>query len=380
VRILQLITQNQLRGAEVFAAQLSDGLADRGHAVVLAAVCGTEEALITGPNVRQVALRGALDGRLPISPRACRNLRRLVHECRPDIVQANGSETLKYAVLLRARYPSPPVVYRNISIMSMWSSSGTKRRLVAAALRHMSHVVAVTAVGAEDLVENFGVPPTRLSVIPIGVTVPPPVTDDEREAARQRVRARFGLPPRCPLVVHVGSFALEKNHGDLVQAFRLVLRTLPDARLLLVGEGPLRAHVEAMVASAGVDASTVFAGSLPDAARVIAAADVLVLPSLREGLPGVVLEASAAGIPTVAYNVGGLGEIVEDEASGVLVKERDVPELSEALCRVLTHPGFAARLGEAARVRMAAGFDLDTAVKRFEELYRSLIAEGAAAR
>lgn len=377
MRILQLITQNQLRGAEVFAAQLSDHLAGRGHEVVLAAIEGGDHVLPTGPEVRQISLDSGHSGSAPIDPGAWRNLRRLLREFNPDVVQANGSETWKYAVLMRLMDPRRPVVYRNISVMSMWAGSGLKRRVVGAALRRMSHVASVTKVGEKDLIEGFGVRPERVSVLPIGVAVPPRSSGAERDLMRRSLRERFGLPPDCPLAIHVGSFTPEKNHRDLLQAFAQVVVDVPTARLLLVGDGPLRPEIEGAVAALSLGDKVVLAGTLPDAARVTAAADVLALPSLREGLPGVILEAGVAGVPVVAYDVGGVAEVVEDGVSGIVVPMGDVAGLAAGLTRLLRDDRLREALGAEARTRLTADFSLARVADGFERLYVSLMPPGS---
>ncbi len=377
MRILQLITQTQLRGAEVFAAQLSDALATRGHEVVLAALRDGHQTLSTLPQVRQVVLGGGGSAsRLPISPSVWRSLCRLVKDFRPDVVQANGSETLKYAALLRLRYPWVRAIYRNISIMSMWSDSGLKRHLVGAALRRMDHVASVTQVGKGDLVNGFGVAEDRVSVIPIGVHVPAELSPEERDQVRESVRRRFGLPDGCPLVTHVGSFTAEKNHRELLQAFASAVREIPSSRLLLVGDGPLRPQIESMVRDSGLEGSVVLAGVVPDAAGVMAGADVLALPSLREGLPGVILEAAVAGVPAVAYRVGGVPEVVEDGVTGLVVALGDVQALGQGMVRLLGNPPDAHNLGAAARSLVATQYALFEVGVGFETVYTDLVGYG----
>jgi len=374
MKIVQLITQMQLRGAEIFALQLSDVLASRGHEVVFAALYGDCGVLSTLPQVREVVLgRGGSPGRLPISPVVWRSLCRLIREFRPDIVQANGSETLKYAALSKVGHRSVPIIYRNISVMSMWSGSGFKRRVVGSALRRMDHVASVTTIGKADLTNVFGVREDRVSVIPIGVRVPAEPTREEREQTRQAVRQRFGLPDDCSLVMHVGSFTSEKNHRELLGAFARVVEEAPSSRLLLVGDGLLRAQIETNVRELRLDGRVVLAGVVPDAAEIMVAADVLVLPSLREGLPGVILEAAAAGVPAVAYDVGGVSEVVEDGASGMVVAVGDVESLSSRLSQLLGDEVLRQRLGAEARRRVEQTYTLEKVGDQFEEVYRSVI-------
>jgi len=355
-------------------------LAERGHKVVLAYIQGRETALSTKPDVRQVYLGGPSAARCPISLKVRRNLRRLIKEFDPDIVQANGSETLKYGALLRLTDHSRPVIYRNISVMSMWAGSGVKRRMVGAALRRMSHVASVTKVGEADLVRGFGLSRDRVSVLPIGVPIAADESPGDRGMLRDSVRARFGLPAECPLVVHVGSFTPEKNHAGLVEAFSLAAREVPDARLLLIGEGPLKPQTENLVSSRGLTSNVVGAGTVPEAAAVIAGADLLALPSLREGLPGVILEAGAAAVPSVAYDVGGVGEVVEHEKTGLLVRLGDERGFAESLVRVLRDPALRSRLGEEARAVVRRDFSLDRVADSFEALYASILSGGGSDR
>lgn len=369
MRILQLIARSQMRGAEVFAGQLSDRLAERGHQVVLAYLLGCQRALPTRPDVRQAALGGDRYDRLPVSPTVWRNLRRLLKAFGPDIVQANGSETLKYAALLRLVDSSQPIIYRNISVMSMWAGAGVKRRLVKKALRHMTHVASVTKVGGKDLIEGFGLPEDRVSVLPIGVAVPPEISPQQREVDRAAVRQELGLPGDCPLVVHVGSFAPEKNHRELIDAFRRVVARVPTARLLLVGDGPIREQTTAEIGRWDLIANVTFAGVVPDAPRLISAADVMALPSLREGLPGVVLEAGVARVPTAAYDVGGVTEVIEDGVNGIVVPQGDVAGLASALVLLLSDATLRERLGSEARRTMSEKYELEQVVSLFEALY-----------
>lgn len=173
-------------------------------------------------------------------------------------------------------------------------------------------------------------------------------------------------------MIHVGSFTPEKNHAELISAFARVVDAVPEAHLLLVGEGPLRSSVSALVDEAGLKQRVTFAGSMPDAARLTAIADVLVLPSLREGLPGVILEAGVAGVPVVAYDVGGVKEVVKDGVTGVVVPMGDVKALTEGMTRLLASPSLRDELGSASRARLSTAYSLERVADDFEALYESL--------
>jgi glycosyltransferase involved in cell wall biosynthesis len=376
LRLLQLVTRRQLRGAEVFAAQLSQGLAALGCEVVLAGLYAPGEPPLAAAGVELLDLGGR--PRRGLSPGLARRLRRLVAARRPDLVQANGSDTLKYAVLaLRGARPRPPLVYRSISIQSLWLRGALHRRWNRWLLHRADCVAAVSRGAADDLVATHGLAPERVSVLPLGTPAGPA---PDPAAARARLAAAAGLDPAGPLLVHVGSFTPEKDHALLLAAFREVRRRLPAARLVLLGDGPLRPEVERRAAAAGWAAGDTggaapavrFLGARPDAAELAGGADLLVLSSRIEGTPGVVLEAAARGVPAVATAVGGLAEVVEHGRTGLLTAPGDAAELAGALLELLAAPERRRAMGRAARERVLERHDLGRVTRSFLELYRRL--------
>ncbi|HUF77592.1 MAG TPA: glycosyltransferase family 4 protein [Thermoanaerobaculia bacterium] len=373
LRLLQLVTRRQLRGAEVFAAQLSEGLAALGCEVVLAGLYAPGEPPLAAAGVELLDLGGR--PRRGLSPRLVRRLRRLVAARRPDLVQANGSDTLKYAVLaLRGARPRPPLVYRSISIQSLWLRGALHRRWNRWLLHQADCVAAVSRGAAGDLVATHSLAPGRVTVLPLGTSAGPA---PDPAVARARLAAAAGLDPTGPLLVHVGSFTPEKDHALLLAAFREVRRRLPAARLVLLGDGPLRPAVERRAAAAGWAASGTggavrFLGARPDAAELAGGADLLVLSSRIEGTPGVVLEAAARGVPAVATAVGGLPEVVEHGRTGLLTAPGDAAELAGALLELLAAPERRRAMGRSARERVLERHDLGLVTRSFLELYRRL--------
>jgi glycosyltransferase involved in cell wall biosynthesis len=375
LRLLQLVTRRQLRGAEVFAAQLSAGLAALGCEVVLAGLYAPGEPPLAAAGVELLDLGGR--PRRCLSPGLVRRLRRLVAARRPDLVQANGSDTLKYAVLaLRGARPRPPLVYRSISIQSLWLRGALHRRWNRWLLHQVDHVAAVSRGAADDLVATHGLAPGRVSVLPLGTPAGPP---PDPAAARARLADAAGLDPAGPLLVHVGSFTPEKDHALLLAAFREVRHRLPAARLVLLGDGPLRPEVERRAAAGsaagdtgGAGPAVRFLGARPDAAELAGGADLLVLSSRIEGTPGVVLEAAARGVPAVATAVGGLPEVVEHGRTGLLTAPGDAAELAGALLELLAAPERRRAMGRSARERVLERHDLGRVTRSFLELYRRL--------
>lgn len=211
---------------------------------------------------------------------------------------------------------------------------------------------------------RLGADPDRTCVIPTGV--------DTSLLVPQ--------PPRAePVIVQVGRLVEVKGSEYLIRAAAALIRDVPELRLRLVGDGPLRSSLEELAANLGVEAHIQFLGQLSheETLDVIKSARVLCLPSVAtsegatEGLGQVVLEAAALGRPVVASKSGGIPEAVEDGVSGRLVRERDVSEIAEALKEILNDDQLAQRLGLAGRRIVEERFDLSRCTERLEALYRA---------
>lgn len=220
--------------------------------------------------------------------------------------------------------------------------------------------VAVSNYVASRAIDR-GLDATRVTVIPTGV---------DTEAI-----ARTPLPVH-PRIVHVARLVEVKGTADLLHAFTGVVRAVPDAHLDIVGDGPLRAELEALTRELKIASSVTFHGALPhkDTLKRIAASRVLCLPSLTtnqgaaEGLGQVTLEAMAMGRLVVATRSGGIPEVVENEVNGLLVPERARAQLGNALVSLLLDSGFG-EMAAAARRSVEARYDLRSRAVQLEAVY-----------
>jgi glycosyltransferase involved in cell wall biosynthesis len=221
--------------------------------------------------------------------------------------------------------------------------------------RWAARFTAAVAATSQPLADRIraAAPRTPVHVIPNGIAVGPLPTPEARASAR----AALGLPAGVPVVLFAGRLSPEKAPEVLIRA----VRGTP-FRLLVAGEGPLRAALEAEADHH----QTRFLGFVPEVGPVLAAADVLALPSRTEGLPIAALEAMAAGLPVVASAVGSLPEVLADGA-GVLVPPGDVPALRLALDRLST-PGARAALAVEGRHRVESRYSAETMARRYREL------------
>lgn len=189
------------------------------------------------------------------------------------------------------------------------------------------------------------------------------------------VRQSVGLADQDLVIGIVAKLWKGKGHQILIDAFANLVRAHPTVplKLLVVGSGPLQETLRGQVHRLGLESQVVFAGFRSAIAAITAVLDISVLPSDFEGMGRVVLEAMAAGKPAVGSNVGGIRELVDDGATGLLVPPGNRVKLERALDRLIGDPGLRARLGAAGRKKLTSAFSLDTMVRRTAACYRSLL-------
>jgi glycosyltransferase involved in cell wall biosynthesis len=352
----------------VFAAQLSDALARSGHEVFFVGLFSPPvDALV--PSAAIVEDLGGRPGRLP-SYRLVIRLCGLVRRLRPDVVQANGSATLKYASLAKTiSRRSWPLVYRNIGIASHWIRFPGQRWWNRWLLRKVGHVAAVSRHSGDDFRRVFGLAASHVSTIPIGVDVP---ATPRLPILRERLAALAGLPANAEAVIHVGSFTHEKNHAWLIRAFAQLRALRPSAHLVLVGDGPLRPTMQALVEMYGLREYVRFLGTRADVPDLVGGADILALSSTTEGIAGVILEAAAQAVPTVSTDVGSLSEAISDGLTGMLVPNGDMNAFVSAIAGLLADPARRRSMGDAAYAFVKKDFAIDQIAGRFERLYTDL--------
>ncbi len=186
------------------------------------------------------------------------------------------------------------------------------------------------------------------------------------------VRAELGFDAEAPLVLFAGRLAEQKRVDDLLKAIDLLQHVQPNLRTMIVGEGPLRDRLEETAKAYDLNNHLRFLGHRNDVPQLMAAADIIVLPSAYEGLPNVVLEAMRFRKPVVATAAPGTTEVVVDNETGLLVPVGDVMLLACAIRDLARDPARAKRLGEAGRARVEAQFRAETMIAQFAKLYENL--------
>ncbi|WP_338059609.1 glycosyltransferase family 4 protein [Streptomyces nanshensis] len=291
--------------------------------------------------------------------------RRLIRRVAPDLVHAHSAKA-GLAARLAVR-GTVPTVYQPHA-WSFEAVEGTTAHLARAwerrAARWTARVLCVSE-GERRTGEEAGIA-ARWTVVPNGV---PERENEARAAARSALPLLGGMPADAPLVVCVGRLCPQKGQGVLLDAWRRIAAEVPDARLVLVGDGPDRS-VLARLAPPGVE----FAGASDEVDRWYAAADLVVLPSRWEGMALTPLEAMACGRPVVLTDVGGARECLPPgQQEACLVPPDDPEALAEAIGRLLGDPQHREFLGEAARKHVRAEFDLRRTAASVLRLYGDVL-------
>ncbi|HXE81184.1 MAG TPA: glycosyltransferase family 4 protein [Vicinamibacterales bacterium] len=226
-----------------------------------------------------------------------------------------------------------------------------------------AHAVVANCAAAAHRLAAERVPSSRVIVIPNGVDVAQYVPRTEPRPIRR--------------IAMVANLRPEKAHEVLFAAMQMVLRRVPDAELIVAGDGPRRAELEGMAAAMEIAARVRFLGHCEDVPALLAACDAFVLPSVSEAFPNSVLEAMASGLPIVASRIGGIVELIEHQRTGVLVPPGDARALAYALLDLIQWRTHAHGLGLAARRTVEARCSFDRMVAAFERLYLEQLARRA---
>lgn len=254
---------------------------------------------------------------------------------------------------------------RNVDI------GGPSRELLKTATASLDDAtVAVCDAARQAEIERAGARPDRVFTVYNGIDVS--LYEGRPNGA---IRREFGIPPSAPLIGYIGRLHRQKGVEDLLVAMDSVTTRVPDSHLLVVGEGECGPFLAKQMRSRGLSDAVLFTGTRHDVPQVLQDLDILVLPSLWEGLPNVILEAMASGLPVVATGVGGVPEIVVDNVTGFLVPPRQPEALSNAILRLVRDPDLRNRMGQAGRQRVQEHFSVDRMVMETEALYERLLAE-----
>jgi glycogen(starch) synthase len=351
-------------GVEVHAASFLPAMRERGYDFRIATSHGRldlpDEDEWEGFRVHRLPLVGALTARdADATAEALAGLARIKRDFAPDLVHVNlsGATVFFHVRTDRARR-APTLVSVRVSPRGLLTTSGT---VLGELFDGAAWVTANSAAVHADLLELTPALAGRSSVVYSGFGEPPPAAPY----------------PGGAFVVGFGRIVRDKGFDVLVEAFARVFASRPDARLVVAGDGGERAALAARARELGVESAVELPGWLEtkDIPALLACAAVVVVPSRwREAFGLAALQAGFAGRPVVATDVGGLPEIVEDGATGVLVPPDDAEAVAAAVLTLLDSPERAAALGRRARERALERFSWSAHLDAYDALYRRVAA------
>ncbi len=385
IRVLHVITRMVLGGAQENTLLTATRLDRARYDVTLASgpTAGPEGTLepripSTLPFVRVPEL--VRDPHPAKDPVALLRLYRLMRRGRFDIVHTH---TTKAGLLGRiaAAWARVPVIVHTPHGHAFHDYLGARGSAALCAVervlaRRTTRIICLTDAERDDHLRLRIGAPERFTVIHSGVDL-----DRFRpgQGAGEHARRKLGLAPGVPLIGCVARLVPVKGVQYLLEAMPAVRAAVPGATAVFVGDGPLRPALEARAAARGLQSGAVFLGLRDDVAELLAAFDVVVLPSLNEGMGRAAVEALAAGRPVVASRISGIQDVVADGETGLLVPPQDPAALAAALIRCLRDPALRARFGQRGPASVGR-FGAQAMLDGIDTLYQELLGAGAGAR
>jgi glycosyltransferase involved in cell wall biosynthesis len=357
--VMQVVYALSAGGSEMLASAIATAGVAQGLRM---SVCALHRDGALAPLLRAGGVSAhAIERPEGFQPGALARMYRLFRRERVSVVLTHHLGQLLYSAP-GARLAGCRLIHVEHEHFSLLSSKAKQRlRLVA---RLAERIVGVSDEVVAFLVREVGLPPTKVALIRNGVDAVrfAPPTGGERAA--------LGVPAGVPVVGTVGRLDPVKDHATLLAAFRRVLETSPEARLVIVGEGETRPEIEALITLYGLQHRVVLLGERLDVAALLPGLDVFVLSSINEGLSLALLEAMACARPVVVTDVGAAAAVVGDGRAGLVVAPKDPEALAAAVTHLLQDRASAARLGSTGRRLIEERYALRETVAAYLALCR----------
>ena len=365
LRVMHVVFGFHPGGMELGVLKLVNGLDPRR---IRSAVCSTQGARELAPMLAPQVAFFELQRRAGNDPRLVWDLCRLFRRERPHIVHTHAWGTLLEGLIAARLARVPIVVHGEHGTLQLHARQRVCQRY---AWSRVDRLLSVSSRLAERMAHEVGFPLNRIQTIRNGVDL----SRFAGNISHSEARRVLNLPAEGTVVGAVGRLVPVKDHLGLLETAALLGRDGLRPVVVIAGDGPLRADIENRAAALGINHQVRLLGHRQDIDTVLAALDVFVLPSRSEGLSNTILEAMAASVPVVATRVGGADEMVEDDATGILVPAASPPALAAALARLLQDPELRLAMGRAGRARVEREFDLLKTVRQYEGLYADLALE-----
>jgi len=350
--IILLAGELRMRGGTAYTLRLKRGLPDYGFDVSLIA---EHAGQLSRDICRELGVREVTHMTTPILNRVVLPLLVAEYEDRkpPQLIHIQSRKMLRPGMRLASLWKVPCIV-----TMHDYLGEREQFRIYPEICRK---VIAVSDSVRNDLLARTGLDPNLVQVIRSGV--------DLDESTEGEI-----LPPgRPPVIGTAGALDRIKGVHYFLGAAQKVLQQFPDAQFLVSGSGPEEDRLRELSRSLSIDKQVTFVPSLNDFSAAIQAMDIFCLPSLKQGLGSIMLEAMARGRPVIATKTGGVYSVVQDQVNGLIVPPGDIESLAQHMIELLKDPVRARELGEAGREHVRKEYSVDRMLEQTAKLYRELL-------
>lgn len=358
MNVLHIDEQTGWRGGEQQASWLMQGLAARGHRVLVAGRPG--EPFLQSDHGGAAITRIPLPLRAEFDLYSAWRMAQTVRAQRIDLLHAHSSHAHTLALLARK------LAGRGRVVVSRRVSFPPKADPLNRWKYHAPDKLIAVSENVAKVLRESGLPAERVAMVHSSV-------DLARLEVEPLSRSELGLPQEVPFLFNAGALVGHKDHENLLRAFALVLRAVPEARLLIAGEGDLRASIESLIAELNLAQAVRLLGHRKDVPRLVRAADCYISSSWSEGLGTSILEALACGTPVVATRAGGADEMVHPGETGYLVPCRDHEALAQAVTESLAHRSHARAMAEKGLALVKREFSTEGMIEGTLRVYESLL-------
>ncbi|HOW42070.1 MAG TPA: glycosyltransferase family 4 protein [Candidatus Omnitrophota bacterium] len=370
MNILYVTTHLNIGGITSYILTLAKGFKKRGHAVYIASSGGeclpkfTDEGIVHIP----IPIRTKSEAHLVKLGLSLVRLKQQVREKDIQLIHSHTRVTQVLCTLLASRAHIPHITtchgfFRNRMFRRLYPCWGDR-------------VIAISDSVKFHLIDDFGLKESMVRLVYSGIDLDRfiiPAASVQRD--KYSLKRALGLGGG-PVVGAIGRLSDVKGYRYLVEAMPAVLKCVPQAQLLIVGDGREYSHLARLAARLGIEKKVTFITKVYDTVKALSVIDVFAMPSLKEGLGLSLMEAMAAGLPCVGSDIGGIRNLITHRENGLLVEAKNSPRLGEALVEVIEDEKLAQRLGDTARTFINHNFSQAEMLFRTEEVYRECLNNG----
>jgi glycosyltransferase involved in cell wall biosynthesis len=306
-----------------------------------------------------------------------KTLRKIILDEKIGIIHSQGARADFYSRLVSKLIAKPPKIVNTIAMLVKGYDVGFLKKTVYSTLdrfteKYADKFIVVSNALRDKLINNHSIPQQKVITIYNGIELNEYQTQAFAQSAR-KIRREFGIENEECIIGAIGRMVWQKGFEYFIQSIPKMISSIPKAKILLVGDGPLAKDLDSLCLRLGVRDKVIFTGFRSDIREILSSIDLLVIPSLVEGFPMITLEAMAMAKPVIATNIDGISEQIRDGKTGILVPAKDSDFLARATVSVFNDRETARRIGSAAKKEVEKKYSVEKMVRETEKVYWSLI-------